>query len=215
MSTATQQRLLTAEEFAQLPQPEDGSQQEFVHGVIITMPPPSFYHGLCCNEMSYRLGKHVREQKLGHVTCNDSGVILARNPDVVRGPDLAFWHRERLPEPPRSGYPDIAPDLVVEVLSPSNVFPQILRKVQQVSPGRHAGEVWSGSGSRGSQCDRLPPGPGSGHPWQRRDARRRRCSARLLLPGRGVVPLILPQGTTPGSERIDCIRTPNPLAVST
>ena len=36
-----------------------------------------------------------------------------------------------MPTPPRTGYPDLAPDLVVEVLSPSDVFPQILRKVQQ------------------------------------------------------------------------------------
>ena len=131
MSTATQQRLLTAEEFAQLPQPEDGSQQELVKGVIVTMPPPSFYHGQVCSKIDRKLGVFIDAQQLGWITCNDSGVILARNPDVVRGPDLAFWHRERLPEPPRSGYPEIPPDLVVEVLSPSDVFPQILRKVQQ------------------------------------------------------------------------------------
>jgi Uma2 family endonuclease len=131
MSAVTQAHLLTAEEFAQLPQPEDGSQQELVQGVVITMPPPSFFHGLCCNELGSRLRNHVREQQLGYVTSNDSGVILARAPDTVRGPDLAFWSRERMPTPPRMGYPDIAPDLVVEVLSPSDVFPQILRKVQQ------------------------------------------------------------------------------------
>lgn len=131
MSTITQGRLLTAEEFARLPQPEDGSQQELVKGVVVTMPPPSFYHGLCCNRIGRKLGNFVDEGRLGFVTNNDSGVILARAPDTVRGPDLAFWRRERMPEPQRTGYPDIAPDLVVEVLSPSDVFPQILRKVQQ------------------------------------------------------------------------------------
>src|SRR5260370_36111589 len=65
------------------------------------------------------------------MTDNASGWILASEPETVRGPDLAFWRRERMPEPPRTGYPDIPPDLVVEVLSPSDVFPQILRKVQQ------------------------------------------------------------------------------------
>ena len=131
MSAITKSRLLTAEEFALLPQPEDGSHQELVKGVVITMPPPSFYHGLCCNEMGYRLGKHVREQKLGFVTNNDSGVVLARDPDTVRGPDVAYWSRERMPEPPREGYPSIPPDLVVEVLSPSDVFLNVQRKVQQ------------------------------------------------------------------------------------
>lgn len=131
MSTATQPRLITAEQFALLPAPEDGSQQELVNGVVIAMPLPSFYHGLCCNELACRLGQHARQQGLGWVTCNDSGVVLTRGPDTARGPDLAFWRRERLPEPPRTGYLEIAPDLVVEVLSPSGIFPQVLRKVQQ------------------------------------------------------------------------------------
>jgi Uma2 family endonuclease len=131
MSTIPQTRLLTAEDFARLPQPEDGSQQELVNGAVITMPPPSFYHGLCCNELGYRLGKHVREQKLGYLTNNDSGVVLARDPDTVRGPDLAFWGRERMPQLPRQGYPSVPPDLVVEVLSPSDVFLSVQKKVLQ------------------------------------------------------------------------------------
>jgi Uma2 family endonuclease len=131
MSTITPPRLLTATEFAQLPQPEDGSQQELVHGIVITLPPPSFYHGQVCSRIDHTLGAFIDAQRLGWITSNDSGVILARNPDTVRGPDLAFWSRERMPEPPRIGYPDIPPDLVVEVLSPSDVFSQILRKVQQ------------------------------------------------------------------------------------
>lgn len=131
MSTLTQGRLLTAEEFAQLPQPEDGSHQELVQGVVITVPPPSFYHGQVCSKFDRKLGVFIDEHQLGWITSNDSGVILARAPDTVRGPDLAFWRRERMPEPPQTGYPSIAPDLVVEVLSPSDVFPKILRKVQQ------------------------------------------------------------------------------------
>ena len=131
MSTIVPMRLLTAEEFALLPSPEDGAQQELVNGVVVTMPPPSTYHGLCCNEIVYHLNVHIRPQKLGHVAINDGGVLLSRKPDTVRGPDIAYWSRERMPEPPRKGYAEIVPDLVVEVLSPSDVFLQSLRKVQQ------------------------------------------------------------------------------------
>jgi Uma2 family endonuclease len=131
MPTITPARLLTAEEFARLPQPEDGTQQELVKGVIITMPSPSFYHGLCCNRIGRKLGNFVDEGQRGFVTNNDSGVILARDPDTVRGPDLAFWGRERMPEFPRQGYPSVPPDLVVEVLSPSDVFLTVQRKVLQ------------------------------------------------------------------------------------
>jgi Uma2 family endonuclease len=131
MSTITPARLLTAEEFARLPQPEDGSQQELVNGVVITMPPPSFHHGRVCSNVGCQLGVFIDANQRGWLTSNNSGVILARDPDTVREPDLAFWGRQRLPEPPREGYPSIPPDLVVEVLSLSDVFTSVQRKVQQ------------------------------------------------------------------------------------
>jgi Uma2 family endonuclease len=122
--------LLTAEEFSRLPQPPDGSQQELIKGVIVTMPPPSFYHGRVCAMICRKLGNFVEAHNLGYFTSTDSGVILARNPDTVRGPDIAFWSHERLPQPPREGYPTVPPDLVVEVLSPSDVFTRVQRKVE-------------------------------------------------------------------------------------
>lgn len=141
MPTIVPTRLLTVEEFALLPSPEDGSQQELVDGVIITMPPPSFYHGQVCSKIDRSLGVFIDTHRLGWITSNDSGVILGSDPATVRGPDIAYWSRERMPEPLRSGYPKIAPDLVVEVMSHSDIFTQMLRKVQQY---QRAGtrEVW-------------------------------------------------------------------------
>lgn len=131
MTTATSSALLTAEAFAELPDPLDGSRQELVQGVIVTMPPPSMHHGVVCNRVGRKVGNFVEERNLGFVSNNDSGVILERDPDTVRGPDVAFWTRERLPAVPARGYPEVPPDLVVEVLSPSDLFPRVLRKVQQ------------------------------------------------------------------------------------
>ena len=141
MSTIVPMRLLTAEEFALLPPPEDGAQQELVNGVVVTMPPPSFYHGQVCSKFDRKLGVFIDAHRLGWIASNDSGVILGRNPATVRGPDVAFWSRERMPEPPRKGYAEIAPDLVVEVMSPSDVFLQSLRKVQEYL-GASVREVW-------------------------------------------------------------------------
>lgn len=131
MTTAAATPLLTAEEFATLPQPSDGSQQELIKGVIVTMPPPSFYHGRICLKVGRKLGNFIEDNNLGTITSNDSGVILARNPDTVRAPDLAYWSYARLPEPPQRGYPSVAPDLVVEVLSPSDVFLSVNKKVHE------------------------------------------------------------------------------------
>jgi Uma2 family endonuclease len=130
MSSTNPLRLLTAEEFALLPNPDDDSHQELDRGVVVTTPPCDCYHGLCCNEINGRLYSHIRTHNLGHLAINNSGVILERNPDTVRGPDVAFWSRERMPEPVRKGWTDLPPDLVVEVLSPSDVFTTVQRKVQ-------------------------------------------------------------------------------------
>ena len=69
--------------------------------------------------MVRKIGGFVHENKRVHVACNDAGFIVERGPDTVRGPDISFWSIERLPEL-TEGYPDIGPDLAIEVLSPGN-----------------------------------------------------------------------------------------------
>lgn len=130
MSTVTHKKLWTAEEFFSLPDPEDGSQQELVRGEIVTMPPPGGMHGVSCNKAGRRIGNFVEDHNLGHVTSNDTGFITERGPDSVRGPDVAYWSKDRLPSVP-VGYIEIAPDLLVEVLSPSNTSAQIRAKLKE------------------------------------------------------------------------------------
>jgi Uma2 family endonuclease len=124
------ERLVTAGEFAEMPEPIDGSRQELVRGVIITMPPPKPRHGLCCAKITRKIGNHADEHKLGHVCTNDTGFITARDPDSVRGADVAFWSFARYAEMP-DDYPDIGPDLAVEVLSPGNRPGQIQDKIEE------------------------------------------------------------------------------------
>jgi Uma2 family endonuclease len=59
----------------------------------------------------------------------ETGFKLASDPDTVRGPDMAFIRTERLPDPEPVGFPDFAPDLVVEVLSPGDRPGAVLAKV--------------------------------------------------------------------------------------
>jgi Uma2 family endonuclease len=133
MSTAAHKKLLTAEEFFLLPDPGDGSQQELVRGEIVTMPPPGGLHGVCCLKAGRRIGNFVEENDRGTVTSNDTGFITERGPDSVRGPDISYWARERLPVVP-VGYIEIATDMLVEVLSPSNTWKQIRDKLQEYFP---------------------------------------------------------------------------------
>jgi Uma2 family endonuclease len=130
MSAITQKKLLTAEEFFQLPGPSDGSQQELVRGEIVTMPPPGGLHGVTCSKTDRRLGAFIDSGPGGTLVCNDTGFITERNPDSVRGPDLSYWTKERLQEIP-VGYIEMPPDMLVEVLSPSNTSKKIRAKLQE------------------------------------------------------------------------------------
>jgi Uma2 family endonuclease len=130
MPTVAQKKLLTAEEFFLLPDPGDGSQQELVRGEIVTMPPPGGMHGVSCNKTGRRIGNFVEENDRGTVTSNDTGFITERGPDSVRGPDISFWSKERLPVVP-VGYIEVPPDLLVEVLSPSNTSKHIRAKLSE------------------------------------------------------------------------------------
>jgi Uma2 family endonuclease len=126
--TTTAPALLTAEEFARRPDP--GHPEELVKGRIVAMPPPGFRHGRVCAKVTRILGNLAEERDLGHVLSNDAGVVTERGPDSVRGPDVSFYRFERLPKDARpTGYPDIPPDLVFEVLSPDDRWKKVRGKV--------------------------------------------------------------------------------------
>jgi Uma2 family endonuclease len=109
-------KLITAEEFGRMPDPPDGSKQELVKGVIVTMPPPKAIHGIVQLRIGRKLGNFADERNLGWIV-TESGTIVDRDPDTVRGPDVAFYSIARQPTVPEN-YFEIAPDLAVEVLSP-------------------------------------------------------------------------------------------------
>lgn len=125
---STAHHLVTADEFFRMPEPPDGSRQELVRGEIVTIPRPGGLHGVCCSKANRKIGNFVDEHRLGTVTANDTGFVIARSPDTVRGADVAFWSAERLSEVP-VGYIDTPPDLAVEVLSPSNASKRIREKL--------------------------------------------------------------------------------------
>lgn len=111
-------------------QPLDGSLEELVDGRVVTMPPPGAGHGIVCMRLGSLLLQFVESRKLGWVACNDAGTILKHNPDNVRGPDVAYYSKERVPVIP-AGYFEVAPDLVAEVVSPSDSASHIQKKVVQ------------------------------------------------------------------------------------
>ena len=79
--------------------------------------------------LALRLGNHVERTNAGTLFAAETGFTLFRAPDTVRAPDIAFVRRERLPDPVPIGFPELAPDLVVEVLSPRDRPGETLAKI--------------------------------------------------------------------------------------
>lgn len=119
--------LLTAEEYAELSLPV---RTELVRGRIIEVNQPRPRHGLVCRNVIRVLDRFVAEKDLGYVFPNDTGFLTRRGPDTVRGPDVCFYTYARMPkgQVPNS-YSDVAPEIVFEVVSPSDRWRDVLEKV--------------------------------------------------------------------------------------
>jgi Uma2 family endonuclease len=121
MSTATAAKtLMTADdfyEFAHRPE-NDGRWLELVRGEVIELPPPTKIHGRVCANASFELETYVRRRGFGYVVSNDSGTLLERDPDTVRGPDVALFEDAATFEELHPKYGEVPPILAVEVLSP-------------------------------------------------------------------------------------------------
>jgi Uma2 family endonuclease len=129
MATGTE--LLTAEEYMALPGSFDGP-VELVKGVLSTIPPPSPRHGEICFRVAYLIQRYLDDHPIGRVVTNDSSVLTERDPDSVRGPDVAYYSFERVPAGPfPSGLSTAAPELVVEVRSPGDRWRELHTKIAE------------------------------------------------------------------------------------
>ena len=127
---AVQPKLMTADELLRLPR--DGQRHELVKGELRTMPPAGFEHGKSTSILDSSLRPYVSSKNLGEVVTGEVGFRLATDPDTVRAPDVAFVRRERVLEAGRvTGYWPGAPDLVVEVISPNDLYTEVEDKVAE------------------------------------------------------------------------------------
>ena len=117
--TTAKPKLLTADDLLRLD--SQGVRGELVRGVLHETMPAGMKHGEVVAALLAMLWMHIRPGRIGRVFGSDTGVILETNPDTVREPDIAFVSAERLPlDVEISGYCPVAPDLVVEIKSPSD-----------------------------------------------------------------------------------------------
>jgi Uma2 family endonuclease len=124
MATTT---LLTAEEFAKTGPETDGC--ELIRGEIVKMPPPGDQHGKVCMKVGFILMTYTNALGRGTVLGNDAGIITRRDPDSVRGVDIAVFLNPEWEAP--EGYTTVPPDLAVEVRSPEQSWTAIADKLAE------------------------------------------------------------------------------------
>lgn len=130
MAVLTQPVPMTAEELFDLP--DDDYKYELVQGELIRMAPTGGKHGVLTIRIGRILDEYVEAHDLGACSGAETGFILQRAPDIVRAPDAAFIAKARIPETgiPTTYWP-FAPDLAVEVLSPSDRFSAVQTKIAE------------------------------------------------------------------------------------
>ena len=148
--------LLTAEDLLRLNLPN--KRTELVRGRLVVREPAGYQHGNIAMRIGSAIHQHVEANSLGEVFAAETGFTLARAPDTVRAPDVAFIRSERLLSPPPRGFAELAPDLAVEVLSPDDRPGEVLEKVGDwlnagtllvwvVDPRRRIARVYRADGS--------------------------------------------------------------------
>lgn len=149
--------LMTAEELLRLNIQDKRS--ELVRGVLHVREPAGFQHGDVAMQLGALITVFVRQHKLGRTFAAETGFTLQRNPDTVRAGDVAFIANDRLPDRGTRGFAEIAPDLVVEVLSPDARPGEVLAKVADwltagcrlvwiLDPIRRVGRVYRADGTQ-------------------------------------------------------------------
>ena len=123
-------RLMTAEDLWLMQ--DDECFHELVKGELIRMAPAGGKHGEIGFELAGQIRDYLKQHRIGKGYSADTGFILARDPDVVRSPDVAFILTDRLPpEEKRGAFLELAPDLAVEIVSPSDSSSAVNDKVMQ------------------------------------------------------------------------------------
>lgn len=104
---------------------------ELIDGRIVPMIPTGAEHA----RVEFRLGSElevfVRQRGIGWVLGGEVGIYTRRNPDRVHGADIAFISKESAPDGPPEGFLEIAPELVVEIISPGDRWRDVRQKINE------------------------------------------------------------------------------------
>jgi len=122
------QQLMTAEQLAD--RLDEFGRCELIRGEVVPVHAAFGEHGEIVINITVPVGSYVHQNQLGKVYAAETGFTQERTPDTVRAPDVAFIRQDRVPPPPRR-FMEVAPDLIVEVVSSNARASEVSEKVQQ------------------------------------------------------------------------------------
>ncbi|MEJ5339115.1 MAG: Uma2 family endonuclease [Aquificaceae bacterium] len=102
---------------------------EIVKGEVVEMAPTGFEHGDYEGRFYWLFNLKLKTK--GYYAVGDVGLVIRKNPLTIRAVDVLYISKERLKEKPK-GMLEVPPDLVIEILSPSNTYTEMEEKVQEL-----------------------------------------------------------------------------------
>lgn len=141
---------LTIKDLETFQQQHPDHRMELVDGEIIVMSPSGYEAEEVATRMTAKMFEWVDRRRLGRVTGSSAGFVLPNS--NTRAPDVSFVQAERLRRSPRS-FAELAPDLMVEVKSPSDKLTKLREKIAEflslgtrvgilINPEQRWVEIW-------------------------------------------------------------------------
>ena len=103
---------------------------ELIEGRIVPMSPTKLRHGRYEYRLAKFIGLFVEQHNLGEVMVGEVGIYVRRDPDTIRAADLLYISHERLAKASADDFLNVAPELVVEIMSPSDRWLDVRRKLR-------------------------------------------------------------------------------------
>jgi Uma2 family endonuclease len=129
MAVVTEKRTYTVDQFWELCHHTD-KRLELVKGELRELAPANDEHGYVSGQLFLVVAQFVKQHQLGYTFVAETGFVLSEEPATVRAPDFAYVSRDRAPERWSRHFARFVPDLVAEVVSPSDTFSSVAEKVE-------------------------------------------------------------------------------------
>ena len=134
----TTTRLVTGEQLLAM---GDIGPCKLIDGVVVSMSQTGERYGFLASRLISLLYQWSQHTEAGWVMGGEVGIYVRRDPDRMRAADIAFWSKRKRPDGLSTGFSEVAPDLVVEILSPTDRWREIYEKIADYfSVG--VGELW-------------------------------------------------------------------------